>query len=319
MSSKRFMSALRCDVLKFISLPTAVLLGVCISTSNAGLTHRYSFTTDASDSVGGANLTPVNNLLTPITFTGGQAQLNNPNFSGPGAVENYLNAPAASVMPATGSMTVEEWFTFTGSGFFTEAYAFSDNAQDSNPPGQTNGQYLMHAISAPQPASPPGGPNTGGDHIAQALTGYQAGSETDAFSTTPNIGAVGGGYLDNGETFMAATVIDGTAGTLSFYLYDLSQGGVGGLQQTIPAIPLSSYSFTDLYLGRSPFLADNATSGQIDEFRIYDNAQSAAQIAADQAAGADTLVPEPSSIILGAVGLLGFGFAYARRVSVKTN
>jgi hypothetical protein len=300
---------------KFVSFAVVALWAIWASSASAQLIHRYSFTTDGSDSVGGPtfNLTSVNNNAQPITFTG-QANLNNPNFSGPGVTENYLwyqNSP--SILPAGNSMTVEQWFTFTGSGFFTESYAFSNNQEDNNPPGQTNGQYLMQAISAPQPASPPGGANTGGSHIAQALNGYQGGSETDAFETTPGIGAGGGGYLDNGDTYMMATVVDGNAGTLSYYLYDITQGGVGGLQQTIPGVPLSSYSFTDLYLGRSPFLADNATSGSIDEFRISADAQNAGQIAADEAAGPDTLVPEPSSIVLTALGLLGLMAARSRK------
>jgi hypothetical protein len=322
MSITSFLSASR---LKFASLPVVLLLGICVSSASAQLIHRYSFTNDGSDSVGGPtyNLTSVNNGLNPITFNG-QANLNNPNFT-PTGVSNgnylwYQNSP--SILPAGNSMTVEMWFAFTGSGFFTESYAFSNNQEDNNPPGANNGQYLMQAISAPQPATPPGGPGTGGSHIAQALSGYAGsaspppGPETDAYGTTPNVGAGGGGYLDDGETFMMAMVIDGNAGTLSYYLYDLSQGGVGGLQQTIAAIPLSSYNFTDLYLGRSPFLADNATSGAIDEFRIYADPQSAAQIAADEAAGPDTLVPEPSSLVLAALGLVGLATARVRKARV---
>ena len=210
----------------------------------------------------------------------------------------------AGILPASGSATIEQWFTFTGSGFFTEAYTFSNNANDTNGPGATNGQYLMGVISAPQ-----GGPNAGsagGSHISQSLAGY-AGGETDAFETTPGIGAGGGGYLDNGETFMLATVIDGSAGTLSYYLYDVSAGGLGGLQSSITAIPLSSYSFTNAYLGRSAFGGDNATSGSVDEFRIYDNAQSSDAIAADFAAGPDVVVPvpEPVSMSMGIVVALG--------------
>jgi hypothetical protein len=278
----------------------ALALASSAITARADLIHRYSFTSDASDSVGGANGTLMGTTNGGPSFSGGQLQLNNPNFSAASPLQNYVSLPA-SILPSSGSATIEEWFTFTGSGFFTEAYTFR-----SAPGGATTGQYLMHAISAPQPTTPPGGPNTGGSHIAQSLSGYSNGAETDAYGTTPNIGAAGGGYLDNGDTFFAATVIDGNAGTLSYYLYDITQGGVGGLQQTITAIPLSSYSFTQCFLGRSAFDADNATSGSINEFRIYNNAQSAGAIAADFAAGPDVVVvPEPSSLALLALGAFG--------------
>jgi hypothetical protein len=158
---------------------------------------------------------------------------------------------------------------------------------------------LIHTISNPQGGLVPAG---GGSSIAQTLAGYGGGAETRAFATTPGIGAGGGGYLDDGGTYMAATVIDGTAGTLSYYVYRVSDG-VGGLQSTIAAIPLSSYSFTDAFLGRSPFDADNWTSGSVDEFRIYNHALSAGDIAADLAGGPN-VVPEPSSLALAGVGAL---------------
>ena len=277
-----------------------VALAACAFTARANLIHEYGFNDGTvNDSVGGANGTLVGTVGGGPTVSGGQLQLNNPNFSGPSSAANYLSLPA-NILPSSGSATIEEWFTFTGSGFFTEAYAFGTPA-----PGASSGQYLMGVISAPQPGSPPGGANTGGSHISQSLAGYGGGAETDAYGTTPNIGAGGGGYLDDGETFMAATVIDGVAGTLSYYLFDVSQGGVGGLQQTIAAIPLSSYSFTQAFLGRSDFDGDNATSGSVDEFRIYDNAQSAAAIAADYAAGPNTVVPVPEPASMALLGLSG--------------
>jgi hypothetical protein len=103
---------------------------------------------------------------------------------------------------------------------------------------------------------------------------------------------------------MTTTVIDGTAGTLSYYLYRVSDG-VGGLQQTIPAIPLSAYTFTNAYLGRSAFLGDNWLSGSIDEFRIYSDARSAALVAGDFKAGPNQLVPEPTTLGLTGIAVLG--------------
>ncbi|HEY4232126.1 MAG TPA: PEP-CTERM sorting domain-containing protein [Lacipirellulaceae bacterium] len=300
---------------------TGIALAAGASTARAALTHRYSFVGDTGDSVGGANGT----LRNIATVSGGQLQFNNPTFSPASFAGGYLSLPA-SIMPAAGSVTIEEWGTYLGSGFFTENYTFTNHNNDfvnppSNPPGANVGQYLMNAISAPQPASPPGGANTGGNHVAQAVSGFAGsltpppGPETDAFGTTPGIGAGGGGgYLDDGGTYMTATVIDGGAGTLSYYLFRVSDG-VGGLQQTIPAIPLSSYSFTNAYLGRSAFLGDNWLSGSIDEFRIYNNARGIASVTADFKAGPNSLVPEPASLFLAAAGALGL---IACRRSLKT-
>jgi hypothetical protein len=304
--------SVRSRELMTIGLAVAAISAIFAATSQAALTHRYSFTTDASDSVGAANGT----LKNVATVSGGKLQMNNPAFPDTSVPRGYLSLPP-SILPSSGSATIEEWFNFGGSGFFTEAYTFTDHndvgAGPTNPPGANVGQYLMHAISAPQPASPPGGAGTGGSHIAQAASGYAGsltpppGPETDAFETTPGLGAVGGGYLDDGQTYMATTVIDGVAGTLSYYV--TRADGVGGLQQTVPAIPLSAYTFTNAYLGRSAFPGDFYTNGSVDEFRIFNDARSAAQISRDFGAGPDKVVPEPASLFLATcagLGMLGF-------------
>jgi hypothetical protein len=280
-----------------------LLVGLCAATpAHADLTHEYSFTNGATDSIGGANGT----LMNSATVSGGALQLNNPNFtgntSGQTDTSGYLSLPV-SILPTSGAVTIETWFTFTGSGFFTEAWTFS-NATDANPP--VGGEYFMDTISAPQPAGTPGsGNNTGGNHIVEGLHGYNPGPEIDAFGTTPGMGAFGGGYLDNGDTCFSAVTID-SSGNLSYYLYD-ETAGVGGLQSVVAGDPLSDFAFTNAYLGRSAFSGDNATSGSIDEFRIYNNAETASVIAADYAAGPNVVlaVPEPVSFSVFAIGAAG--------------
>jgi hypothetical protein len=275
-----------------LSIGAAASLALAAN-SFADLTHRYSFNDGtANDSIGSAHAS----LLAGATVSGGKLQLASSGFQPHGGPHANINP---SVLPATGNMTIEMWFTFTGSGFFTESWAFSNNNNETNPPGETSGQYLMHTISNPQGGPTPAG---GGSSIAQTLAGYGGGAETRAFGTTTGIGAGGGGYLDDGGTYMAAAVIDGSAATLSYYVFRVSDGA-GGLQSSIPAIPLSSYSFTNLYLGQSPFTADNSTSGAIDEFRIYTEARSPVEIAADFALGPN-VIPEPATLALGAMGML---------------
>jgi Concanavalin A-like lectin/glucanases superfamily len=279
---------------RYLKISGAVLAGLLMAPSvRADLIHRYSFTTDASDSVGSANGT----LTNGATVSGGQLQLLNGGFGPPGGNGQYLALPA-SILPTSGSATIEQWFTFQGSGFFTEAYTFT-NAPLGSPPDATTGQYLMHNISFPADLTV-----DGGSRIVETDSG--TGAETNAFAAP---GRPDAGFLDNGSTYMATTVIDGTANTLSYYLN-------GVLQSTVAnPIPLSAFNFTSAYLGRSAFPADNATTGTIDEFRIYNDAQSGSQVAADFAAGPNVVVvPEPVSMSLMAVGALGL---LRRRRSIR--
>jgi hypothetical protein len=299
-----------------MSFPKFALLAAVAAVSfgslaKADLTHRYSFDDGTpDDSVGGVNGTLVGTTGGGATISGGMLNLNNPDFSGPGATENYMNLPG-SVIPSSGSATLEGWFSSPGSGFFTELFSATNSNSDANPPGANTGQYFMGVISAPQPATPPGGAGTGGSHIAESAAGY-AGGEVDAYEETPGVGAAGGGYLDNGDTYFYAAVIDGNANTLTYYLYDQTTG-LGGPQETITGIPLSDFSFTNLYLGRSAFTTDNATSGTINEFRIYNNAQSAAAIAADYAVGPDVVLPVPEPMSMGLLALGSVGLLARRR------
>ncbi len=263
--------------------------------AHGALTHRYSFTTDASDSVGAAH----GALQGVATAGGGVLNFNNPTFAATAPGRGYLSLPA-SILPTSGSVTIEQWFNFGPSGYASQAYSFR------NAPGtQSTGQFLMHTVSTPLPANPPGGPNTGGSHITQGLFGWGGPPPaTYAHHTTPGLGVQGGGYLDDGAAYMAATVINATFGALSYYIFRASDG-LGGLQQTIPAIPLRSYSFTQAFLGRSAWDVDNYINGTVDEFRIYNDAKTAAQIAADFAAGPNAVVPEPTALAMIAAAALG--------------
>src|SRR5690242_394861 len=96
------------------SLGLALVCAFACSVS-AGITHRYSFTTDASDSIGSAN----GALMGNVTISGGAA-----NFPGvtngdfiqlpPGLISNYTSA------------TFEFWINVGANGTWEELYAFGN-------------------------------------------------------------------------------------------------------------------------------------------------------------------------------------------------
>ncbi len=99
---------------------TATYLGrsdsATIKVENLGaLTHRYSFTSDASDSVGGSNGT----LLGGATVSGGTLVL-------PGTDGSYLDLPPA-LLEGYDSVTVDTWVTFNAAATWARLWYFGDD------------------------------------------------------------------------------------------------------------------------------------------------------------------------------------------------
>src|SRR5438045_6947258 len=106
-----------------IAVLAVAALAACSQDARGALSHRYSFNDGTpNDSVGGTNGT----LRNIASVSGGQLQFNNPNFSPASFAGGYLSMPP-TILPSSGSVTIEEWGTYNGSGFFTEAYTFTDH------------------------------------------------------------------------------------------------------------------------------------------------------------------------------------------------
>ena len=99
----------------------ALAATLCATTSSAALVHRYSFDSDASDSVGTAHGTVMGNTG---TFAGGKLVLDNPNNTGSGAFNDgqvpatgaYVDFPNHIVSQAAaagqyGAVSLEFWVT----------------------------------------------------------------------------------------------------------------------------------------------------------------------------------------------------------------
>ena len=87
----------------------------------ATLAHRYSFTSDASDSVGGANGT----LMGTATVSSGQLVLD-------GSAGCYLNLPGSQINIATNvAVSFDAWVTFGNATTWAELFAFGNTNNGS--------------------------------------------------------------------------------------------------------------------------------------------------------------------------------------------
>lgn len=145
----------------------------------ATLIHRYSFTTDASDSINGANGT----LMGTAAISGGQLMLD-------GSFGCYVDLPAGQINIATNpAVTFDAWVTFGNATTWAELFGF----------GNTNNGSGANNIACVPCANPGGFQNWG-------LT------ENFANGRTP-----GWAHGWNNMTTHITVVLDPPTGTLSVY------------------------------------------------------------------------------------------------------
>ena len=238
-------------------------------------THRYYFDTDVTDSIGGANGT----LEGGATVSGGALVL-----GGNGA---HASLPGGQIAVNTySSLTLELWLTSSAANTsFTMAAALGRGYDaGAGEPDWAGYQYIMV-----QP--------TRDDDVARTAITRNRFEEESGVNRSPEIN-------DDMEHYLAVTV---TGTDLGFY-FDGSLVGTAPLGENT----LDTLSNELAYLGRSVYQFDPFFVGSINEFRIWDSALSADQIAAQFAAGPGVVVPEPSVAALLGLGLLGFAFRSRR-------
>ncbi len=203
------------------------------------LGHRYSFTNDASDSVGGANGT----LLGNAVVTSGSLVLD-------GSSGTYLQLPANLFNAANATaLTVEFWASFGVNTANSYIFAFG------NTNATIGGSYagLTYAMFSP---------NNGAGHQIIVSPG------DNSFNQTVS----GAGVLD-GLTRHIACVIDPPNKTLAIYT-----NGVLESVNTNLTVNISSLNDALSWVGRSLFPADPYTVASIDELRIFNGALSSISI-----------------------------------------
>jgi hypothetical protein len=227
---------------------------------NPVLVHRYSFldasgSTNAADSVGGSNWDGV--LPNGGTYTGSELDLS-------GASVQYVQLPPY-ILSNYAAVTVDMWATFpTAMPVNCQLYAFGNT--DAGGAGQN------YIFCAPQ-----------GGRIA--ISGVDPGYDLEQ-------GCGGAGDLSLQTSIHLTSVYDPPAGTEYWYTNGVLVSSNMGV--TIPMDYVDSQDVLN-YIGHSLYTGDPHEDLNLIEFRIYNGALSAADVAASQVLGpTQLLVNSPS-------------------------
>jgi hypothetical protein len=233
-----------------IGILATALLGACTAAS-LNLTHRYSFSGNANDSVGNVH----GILKNAARISGGKLVLEN-NGQPSSETSAYLEFPAP-IIPKAGSASIVFWYDSKSTDSFARIIDFGDR---DNGEGRA---FIYFTASA-------------GD-----------GSTRAAMSATDVAGRI---FVDaptiaDGKPHAVAMVIDGTTKRLRLFI----DGKEAGESAELGDATLDAIHPTHSWIGRSGFDVDSGLTGNLDELRIYDKALSAEEIAGIAAAGPDKL------------------------------
>lgn len=232
-----------------------MLLGLLVWPASAVITHRYSFTSDASDSVGGADGTLVNGAA----ITGGQVQFS----GGDDASGAYVNLPASVIAINTYSqLTLEYWSTQTIDNSWTMTTSFGDTW------GNGFGMNYLFLTSGR------------GDNVARAALANTPDSDAP---WADEVGVNGPEYNDGIEHHYVMTV-DGT--NVALYIDGVLQGTA-----SLGSTTLAGLSNTKAYIGKGVYTVDGTWTGLINEYRMYDHALTQTGVLLNTQLGPDAYQP----------------------------
>jgi hypothetical protein len=181
------------------------------------LTHRYSFTADASDSIGGANGT----LMGDANVSGGQLVLD-------GTAGTFLDLPGAQINIATNtSVTFEAWVTFNNPATWAYLFGF----------GNTNNGGGVGQIGCVPCA------DSGGYHH-WGLTENQSGGATVSWA-----------HGWNNTTAHITVVVDPPSGTISVYRDGVLEVAQGGANNPLSDTPTNWAYLGHSFYSSDPYLS----------------------------------------------------------------
>jgi len=269
-------------------------VSLIVTQVNATLVHRYSFTSDASDSVGGTDWNGT--LEGSATISNGKVVLDgatNNLVLGDG-VASYVLLPAG-ILSNLDEVTIEVWASFnvTTTNNYENLFAFGYSDVDSlSTTYEDGGNYII--------MEPHTGSTTATISFGQGLPGNN-GNRDAGFD----------GVLDGQANMQIVAVFHPLAGYEALYtngvlaasstmfnnLIDpVAATGPTYSNKSILATTLGADEFN--YIGASLYGADPNLSGSINEFRIYNGPLTAGQILANYALGPDQLIGTVTNVSL---------------------
>ena len=241
-----------------ISVPTA-------------LVHRYSFNDGtANDSVGSANGTLVGNA----TISGGQLVL--PNTTSAAPATDYLQLPAGILTSSVNgtnndtAVTVEAWASIK-SGQYTWANLFDFGNRDASGLSEYDIHVCVHASDN------------------STIAGISDSDNANVDYQYIDLGS--GSSLDGSTNVHITAVFNPPAGYVAIYL----NGVLAGADDNV-TIPMSGVQAVRNIIGADNW-PDPGMQGTLDEFRIYNGALNAEEIAATQVLGPNQLLSVASPAI----------------------
>lgn len=262
--------------------------------AQAAMTHRYSFNEAfggvATDSISGANGTLENGAL--LTGTGsvfmGNADNTNNVLAG-----KYVNLP--NNISKTTNVSYEGWATWNGGNQWSRIFDFGTNTGGEENPGSGVTGYTGNDYVFVSPRQGVDGGNGRNDNFgseirlggASNFASDQQGAAFD-FNRGPNIA----------EHHFALTIKGGAGGNMTLYRDGVQVG------TTATNLDPAAIDQVNNWLGRSNWQGDPFYNGLINEFRIYNETLTAAQVAASFAAGPNAVVPEPSALAAASLATL---------------
>lgn len=258
-----------------------ILAGGLMTTGlRADLQHRYSFDSDASDSVGSADGTVVNTTGNSA-FADGQLTLGNDGTqTSDGGAGDYVDFPndiLSNLVPADNmtQLTFEAWFTWSGDGGAWQRvwdFGTSQGGEDSSSSGDGTAQLFSTGNIGGGGQRAAWRPNGGGESNITAPNNAPAGEETYFAWTWDEVNGVTAFYINGSQVGAAATNIS-----------------IGD-----DVAPFANNN----WLGRSQW-NDTLFAGKYNEFRISDNAMGVLDVARSFLAGPDSTTPGDLGAVTG--------------------